>query len=83
MVRVNEHAADGLLVFADDVLVAVLSRFDGGTDEAFGRLDEAWVLEAGFGRCSMLMQKSPAQFRSVETAQEAILRCLASRPQTP
>jgi len=42
----RQHA---FLVYADEVLTAVLAHPDHSADEVFGT---AWVLQAGFGPCS-------------------------------
>jgi hypothetical protein len=79
-VAVNEQSVEGRLVYADDVLVAVLSRVDDTVDETLRDFSQAWVLEAGFGRCGDLAIKTSALFHSLEDVQLRILHCLETRP---
>src|SRR5918997_286132 len=57
-------AEPGCLVFADAILVAVISHLEETVD---GELQHRWYLEAGFGRCSgakpdpIFMTKEEAQ----------------------
>lgn len=74
-VSVETASADreGVLVFSDDRLAAVLVRlFDESHEDRRGW----WFLEAGFGRCSV---QSPPVFSDLEKAQSWIEHQLATR----
>lgn len=49
---------DGMLVFADERLIAILSRL---LDDFHGDLKGAWFIEAGFGPCDPSL--APSAFR--------------------
>ncbi len=56
----------GMLIFADDVLAAVMMHLDGSVDDK--SLKGLWYLETGYGRCAQppgadLMFKSPGAAR--------------------
>jgi hypothetical protein len=57
---------EGLLVFADGLLVAVLVQL---RDEAHEELQGTWWLEAGFGPCSVI---GPPLFADLDKAQDWI-----------
>jgi hypothetical protein len=68
---------DGLLVFVDDTLVAVVTLLQ---HEMNGEWRGQWFLEAGFGRCCG-PQTAPL-FDSAQSAQDWILEQLA-KPRPP
>jgi hypothetical protein len=47
-------AEEGLLIFADGVLVAILTRLSGSLGRDGAALRGRWFLEAGFGPCSVI-----------------------------
>jgi hypothetical protein len=65
----NSHDEEGLLVLAEDRLVAVLVRLS----EEHGDLSGDWFLEAGFGR---LDGPHHPTFRDLDEAQDWIARHL-------
>ena len=60
---------EGLLVLADERLVAVLVRLSG---EEHGELIGAWFLEAGFGQCASIQ---PPTFTTLEEAETWLEHC--------
>jgi hypothetical protein len=63
---------DGLLIFVDDALVAVISLLQ---HEMNGEWRGQWFLEAGFGRCCG--PETAPLFDSAQSAQDWILEQLA------
>ena len=56
---------DGLLIYSNDALAAVVSRLD--TEDAAEHYEAGrWFMEAGFGDCGILKHGKPASFASVE-----------------
>ncbi len=53
-VNTGSRDTEGRLVLADDQLVAVLVRLDG---EEHDGIRGSWLLEAGFGPCSVMAQR--------------------------
>jgi hypothetical protein len=69
----GDKSEPGCLVFADGILVAVISHLQNTVD---GELQHRWYLEAGFGPCSRV--KPDPIFMSKEQAQAWIESCLRS-----
>jgi hypothetical protein len=68
-VAVNDDKSEpGFLIFADGVLVAVLSHLKETVD---GALQNDWYIEAGFGRCDGIIPHP--SFKSQEDAERWIL----------
>jgi hypothetical protein len=67
-IPVYQTDEEGFLIFADGLLMAVISYLRESVDES---LKGKWFLEAGFGPCSVL---SPPIFDSPDRAQEWVLR---------
>ena len=64
-VAVNgDKSEPGFLIFADGVLVAVLSHLEETVD---GALQNDWYIEAGFGRCDGIIPNP--SFKSQEDAE--------------
>ncbi|KMO36827.1 hypothetical protein VQ02_14770 [Methylobacterium variabile] len=72
-VRTETEDEQGLLVFADGALAAVLVRLSA----AHGEEEGLWFLEAGFGR---LASPQPPKFADLDAAQDWIARQLAPAP---
>lgn len=61
---------EGLLLFLDGALVAVVSRLRTSVSDEWSGL---WFLEAGFGPCAF---RSPGEFASVEAAVQWVIGCI-------
>ena len=63
---------DGFLIFADDVLMAAVTRLEHSIDEDLEDLRGQWYLETGYGPCAV----GPGDdqlFRSPDDAQQWVL----------
>jgi hypothetical protein len=69
----GDKSEQGLMVFADGVLVAVFSYLKETVD---GELQEGWYLEAGFGRCDDVLPHPT--FNSQEEAEQWVSACLSA-----
>lgn len=56
---------DGLLIYSNDALAAVVTRLD-AEDAAEHYEAGRWFIEAGFGDCGILKHAKPASFASIE-----------------
>ena len=67
-VMTDGGGSEGRMIFADGLLVAVLSQVT--AEEALGEQGQVngWFLEAGFGPCGVLMSVTPPVFSDVEQA---------------
>lgn len=74
-VRIDGHDSEGLLIFADDQLSAVIVRLDGEAHapEQKGR----WHLEAGFGPCDVRI--APPVFTTPDDAAGWVRQMLARK----
>jgi hypothetical protein len=69
-----DQSEQGFLIFADGILVAVISRLEETVD---GELRSSWFLEAGFGPCDGII---PAPiFKSHEEAERWVSTRLERR----
>jgi hypothetical protein len=70
----GDKSEQGYLIFADEVLVAVISYLKETVD---GQLQDNWFIEAGFGPCDGIM---PAPiFKSQEEAERWVARRVERR----
>ncbi len=63
---------EGLLIFADDALMAVIMHLQ---KVASGDLQDMWFLEAGFGPCAVSF-RTDRTFRSPDEAQQWVKECV-------
>jgi hypothetical protein len=66
------NSEQGLIVFADGVLVAVFSHLESTVD---GELRDRWYLEAGFGKCDGVLPHPI--LNSQEEAEQWVMNRLA------
>jgi hypothetical protein len=70
----GDQSEAGVIVFADGVLVAVLSCLNETVD---GELQDRWYLEAGFGPCDGVLP--PPVFDSQDEAEQWVVTRLDNR----